>query len=81
MAKVSEVAAAINAVNEQLEKARLEIVSAIAALSASDPDLSPEGNAALDRLKAVAQRLDDVVPDVSATVPVPADAAAPEAAV
>jgi hypothetical protein len=82
MAKLSEVAAAIAAVNAKLNKASTEIVTLIESLRASDPDLSPEGNAALAELQSIAQRLDDVVPDAPEAEPeVSAPDASTEAAV
>lgn len=62
--KQSELAAALTSVKDQLTKAKDEILAKIAALQTSDPDISPEGQAALDSLKAIAQALDDVVEDV-----------------
>jgi anion-transporting ArsA/GET3 family ATPase len=57
--KLSELQEAINGVNTQLDKATKEIVDAF-----KDVTLTPEQTAAIDRLKAAAQALDDLNPDV-----------------
>lgn len=63
--KVSEVAAQLTSLGEQLTKAKDEILAKIAALEAAlgDVDLPEEAEAALLALKDKAQSLDDVVPD------------------
>ena len=63
--KVSELAATLNTVKDTLSKAKAEILAKIEALSSSDPDISPEGQQAIEQLKAVATALDDVVPDAT----------------
>ena len=61
--KLSDLSGSLNQVGDQLEKAQAEILDALEKLAASDPDISPEGQAAIDRLKSAAQRLDDIIPD------------------
>lgn len=56
-ARMSEVQDAVDAVVVQLDKAKGEIVAAIAELEAREPSVD------LTALKAAAQSLDDVVPD------------------
>ena len=63
--KQSELAATLNTVKDTLSKAKTEILAKIEALSSSDPDISPEGQQAIEQLKAVATALDDVVPDAT----------------
>ncbi len=65
MAKIDELAALITGVSDQLAKAKGEIVAKIAALEAalSNTELPAEAQTAMDNLKAVAQSLDDIVPD------------------
>ena len=70
MAKVSEAITAIQVGNDRLEKARVEIVTLIATLRETDPDLSPEGVAALERFKTLTGQLDDIVPDPEVVPPV-----------
>jgi chromosome segregation ATPase len=82
MAKLNELAAQLVALNDQVNKARTEVLAKLLDLEAqlSNVDLPAEAQAALDALKASVQAVDDVVPDApaaSATIPVPADAAAP----
>lgn len=62
--KQSELAAALEAVKNQLSKAKDEILAEIEKLKSSDPDISPEGVAAIENLQAIGQALDDVVADV-----------------
>jgi hypothetical protein len=77
MARISDLAAIANGIGDQLEKAKAEIEAAIAALKNADPDISPEGQAALERLVTVAQAFDDLNPDVTPEpTPTPAPAAA-----
>ena len=53
----------LNEVGDKLEKAQAEILKALDAIQAADPDLSPEGLAAVERLREVAEALDAVVED------------------
>ena len=64
--KVSEIPAFISSIKDELIKAKTEILDKIAALEAAtaDAELSPEAVAALDDLKATAQGIDAIVPDV-----------------
>lgn len=61
--KQSELAAKLEEVSTQLHKAKEEIMAELDALRASDPDLSPEGVAAVQKLGNIAQALDDVIAD------------------
>jgi len=61
--KLSELAGVLTGIDDTLDKAKTEIVNIIAELRKTDPDISPEGQAALDRLSTLAKALDDVVPD------------------
>lgn len=61
--KLSDLSGSLNEVGDQLEKAQAEILDALTKLSESDPDISPEGQEAINRLKSAAQRLDDIIPD------------------
>jgi septal ring factor EnvC (AmiA/AmiB activator) len=70
MATQQEEATALAAVRDQLAKATAEIVTKIDALTAAvaaSGATSPEVDAATADLKAAAQKLDDVVPDVVPT--------------
>jgi chromosome segregation ATPase len=61
--KLSELAGSLNEVGDKLDKAQAEILDAIAKLQATDPDISPEGQDSVQRLKSVADALDAIVPD------------------
>ena len=61
--KLSELSGHLNEVGDKLEKAQAEILAALDKLASSDPDLSPEGQAAVERVKAIAEALDAVIPD------------------
>ena len=63
--KLSELAAAIVAVNNGLDKAKTEILAKIAELedSLQDVEIPAEAQAAIDDLRVKAQALDDIVPD------------------
>lgn len=63
--KLSELAAALTTVGDQVTKAKDEIVAKITALEASlsDVEIPAEAQTNLDALKALAQALDDIVPD------------------
>jgi ABC-type transporter Mla subunit MlaD len=75
MAKLSELSAKLTSIDDQLDKAQTEITGAVATLqqtiddlkaqieAGSDPVIPDEAQAALDRLTAVAQALDDLNPD------------------
>lgn len=76
MAKLSELASALVAINDRLGKAKAEIVAKIDELQSAlvaDIVLPTDAQAALDALTASAQALDDIVPD-----PAPAPEPAPE---
>lgn len=67
MATQAEIASALNLVLDQLNKANAEIVAQIAALEAAIAaagNSTPEVDAAMAALKEVAQKLDDINPDV-----------------
>ncbi len=68
MSKLSQLESTLASVNSTLEKARTEIVDAVAALqdqinNSTDPELSAATQAQLDRLTAVASSLDALNPD------------------
>lgn len=70
--KESEAVAAINRIGDQLEKVATEITKEIANLKSSDPDLTPQGDAAIERLQRLADAVDAIVPDdVAAGDPAP----------
>lgn len=78
MTQVNEVAAVLTKVNEQLAKAKGEIVGKIdalnAALNSANVSLPADAQVALDSLTAMSQSLDDIVPDVPVVVePAPVD--------
>jgi len=59
--KENEIAEKLNAISDQLTKASGEINAQLEVLR--NADLSADASAALDRLSAIAQALDDIVPD------------------
>ena len=61
--KLSELAASLTQVGDKLDQARAEILALLEQLAQADPDLSPEGQQAVDRLKVIAEALDAIVPD------------------
>jgi len=63
---MSELSDALAAVATQLAKAKEEILSKITALEGQIGTIPPDAQANLDAVKAIAQALDDVVPDVPA---------------
>ena len=67
--KLSELPALLSTVNTKLDEAKTEILAEIAKLKASDPDISPEGLAALDALSARASSLGDIAPPVTPVTP------------
>lgn len=76
MAKLTELKSAVDAVNSQVAKAFGEIRSLIDQQSAKieeltkqlgDADIPADAQASLDALKALAQKLDDIVPDAPPT--------------
>jgi cytolysin (calcineurin-like family phosphatase) len=71
MAKLSELAELVAAVNAQLGKAKDEVLAKIAALTAAldDVPLPEKAETALNDLKATVQAIDDIVPDA----PTPAE--------
>ena len=60
MAKVSELAAKLTALSDQLTKAKAEIVAALA-----DVELPAEATAALDKLTTISQAIDDLNKDAT----------------
>lgn len=67
MATQAELAASLSAVGDQLDKAQAEILAEVQALKdalAAAGATSPEVDAAVARVQAAAQSLDDVNPDV-----------------
>jgi DNA repair exonuclease SbcCD ATPase subunit len=67
--RMSELGDALNAVSAQLDKAKTEIVTKIADLEAAlatAGQIPADAQAVIDSLKAQAQALDDIVPDVPA---------------
>lgn len=62
MAKLSELAAKVTAVADQVDKVKTEVQKLKDSLA--DVDLPPEAQAALDRLAASVQAVDDINPDV-----------------
>ncbi|MCU0806558.1 MAG: hypothetical protein MUC53_00995 [Candidatus Contendobacter sp.] len=74
MSKISEVAGQLQAVNEKLLKAKVEIIDRINALEEAlgDVDLPAEAGEALTALMATAQALDDLNPDAE-PAPAPDD--------
>jgi hypothetical protein len=63
--KLSELGAALSAVDTQLEKAKAEILEKIDALTVAltDVEIPSDATVALDQLTASAQALDEIVPD------------------
>ena len=61
--KQSELAGSLEKVSTQLSKAKDEIMAELDKLRSSDPDLSPEGVEAVQKLGNIAQALDDVIKD------------------
>lgn len=63
--KLNELSATLSAIAAQMEKAKAEIVAKIAELQAalSDVPLPADATVALAALSAIAQTLDDIVPD------------------
>lgn len=72
MTQLNELAATLITVDNQLTKAKGEIIAKLDELSAAlaDTALSPEAEEALASLTAQAQALDDIVPDVEPVEPV-----------
>lgn len=69
MSKLADLESALSTINTELEKVQTEVVSSTAALQAivdgaGSPDLSAGAQAQLDRLTAVAKKLDDLNADV-----------------
>ena len=62
MATQSEAAAKLAEAADKLEKAKGELLAEIEKLKAGG-ELSPEAQAAVERIQALAQALDDIVPD------------------
>lgn len=60
--KLSELPALVTTINTKLDEAKNEILAEIAKLKTTDPDISPEGQAALDSLTARANALGDISP-------------------
>lgn len=74
---ITEATAKLNSLGDQLEKASTEILKEIETLKAAtvNVQLPAEAEAAIDRLTAKAQALDDINPDA----PVPAPSTLPAA--
>ena len=70
MIKLAELATALGAVNDQLEKAKTEILAKIAELqdALANIEVPADAQAALDTLVAKAQALDDIVVDAAPPV-------------
>ena len=70
MSKLSELKALLAAIDEKLDKARIEITTKIDELQNAlvDVEIPADAQAALDELATAAQALDDVVPDVAPPV-------------
>lgn len=66
--KVSEIAATVNVLSEQLVKVQVEILGKIEALETAltDVDLPEDAIDALNALRGNVQAIDDIVPDVVA---------------
>jgi hypothetical protein len=58
-----ELTDALNSAGDQLEKAKGEILAEIEKIKAGTSELTPEQQASVQRIVAIAQSLDDVVPD------------------
>ncbi len=71
MTQLNELAATLVSVDNQLTKAKAEILAKIDALqlALANIALTPEADAALAALTAQAQALDDIVPDAEASGP------------
>jgi septal ring factor EnvC (AmiA/AmiB activator) len=61
--KVSELVPSLNALGDKLDQAKAELVALIDQLRQSDPDLSPEGAAALARISQITDALDALTPE------------------
>ncbi len=59
--KLNELAGALDAVNTKVEKVRAEVQALKDSLT--DVDLPPDAQAALDKLTATVQSVDDINPD------------------
>ena len=70
--KVSEIAATVNALSEQLVKVQVEILGKIESLETAltDVDLPEDAIDALNALRENVQVIDDIVPDVVVEEPV-----------
>jgi len=68
MSKLSELAATLANLSDKLDKAKIEIVTEITKLKEGmgNADIPPEAQASLERLSALAQALDDIIPDAPA---------------
>ena len=73
MTQVNDLAAKIEAVNAQLEKAKNEIINHINALqdALANVELPADAEVALNNLMGAAQALDDLNPDAPAPEPTP----------
>src|SRR5262245_40380012 len=63
MAKQSELAGLLKSVGDKLDEASTEILAEIEKLKQTDPDISAEGMAQLERITAKATALADIVPN------------------
>lgn len=77
---IQTLTAKVNAVSDQLDKAKIEITTQIQALrdALTDVQVPPEAEAALTRLEGLAQALDDFNPDAPAVEPESEAPAEPE---
>lgn len=75
--KLSELQAQLDALNTQLAKAKDEIVAEVANLQTqlSNVDIPADAQASLDKLKGMAQALDDLNPDAPTAPSTPASPA------
>lgn len=61
--KLSEALAAVGELETSLDEASKEILAELEKLRTTDPDLSPEGTALIDRVKVKAKALADIIPN------------------
>lgn len=61
--KLSEALTAIGELETSLDEASTEILAELEKLRTTDPDLSPEGTALVERAKAKAKALADIIPN------------------
>lgn len=61
--KLSELLTAVGEVETKLDEASTEILAELEKLRTTDPDISPEGAAVVERVKTKAQALADIIPN------------------